>query len=82
MCENGCAWLAMRRVGDIRRLQSVQRVGPDLPETVLNLDKSSSTFALNMRRVGDLQILEGENKRGDFDETREGEAPAAESSST
>ena len=42
--------LVMRRVGDKRTLQSVQRVGPDLPETILNLDKSSNRFALGSAR--------------------------------
>lgn len=42
--------LVMRRVGDTRTLQSVQRVGPDLPETILNLHKSSNTFALGAAR--------------------------------
>jgi len=42
--------LVMRRVGDMRTLQSVQRIGIDLPETILNLDKSSNSYALGPAR--------------------------------
>ena len=44
------AQLVMRRVGDTRTLQTVQRIGNDLPETILNLDKSSNSYALGPAR--------------------------------
>ncbi len=41
----------MRREGNSRSIQSVQRIGEDLPETILNFDKSSKTLALGATRA-------------------------------